>query len=190
MTFKNSTEYLRFIVQNDLHLVDVTGLKRFIAVRAADGHSVGPRVRGGDRLVEVPAAMLDDLLAQHYVADSGVNKNGNAVYRPTMDGQIRGHSTRTALRKIAEHVTANCDGFVTSGLALPSPSERDEIRGKILDLAVEIDRLAGDRERITHAEVEEPFAQLRGLGLSPPTHLVSAVAHAIEWEKRSTTAAT
>jgi hypothetical protein len=124
----NTTEHLQFIVQNDLHLVDVTGTRRrFIAVRREDG-SMPPLAPGRTLVREIPEEMLADLLRQSYVEEAGTDDNGDRGYRPTTDGQLVGHSVRSALRMITEYVVLNCDGFVTSGLQQPTPGERQQIK--------------------------------------------------------------
>ncbi len=89
-----STDYLKLLDRYDCALVlqrgaPVTRLKQdMLSLVTPDGHKLTQSCNGFEGLVQPPRAILDDFLAQHYVAQDGPqDEEGRIIFRLTPDGR-------------------------------------------------------------------------------------------------------
>ena len=80
------------------------------------------------------------------------------------------------LRVIAEYVRMYKDMFVTEGVAIPKPDERQKQIDAIEELASQIDELINSKAQIRYADFEPILVNLHKNGFYPDEHLVSALA--------------
>jgi len=93
-----STDFLRLMVEKDLHVVLVRRDKKLklgrdkAILKFADGNDVSIEI--GHRFVserlELPEGALDDYLAASLVRADGVDESGNELFVLTADGRERG----------------------------------------------------------------------------------------------------
>jgi hypothetical protein len=185
-----STEYLEFVVANDAHILYERGapagrLKRdFISIRGPNGGNIGLQARGfvGSAL-ELPRAIFDDFAGQSFIRQDGPQDDeGRIVYRLTIDGRRAGHTPATALAEIAQYVHENCGSFASDGPRLPDQREREDKEHRIRAHSGELMGLSvrAGHGVVTYAEFDAVLKQLHQEGFSPPAHLVSYVAYAIQ----------
>ena len=88
---------------------------------------------------------------------------------------------RTALKSVADYVTANSDIYVSWGLVLPTPEERLVHKSAIEAVAREISTLAdGPITEAARASFMRCMDRLHALGFYPQGILVSEVAQAFQ----------